>query len=288
MIKFNPKKFVAISAALAGVVTGAAGYASPTVNVDTLTVGIGNNKPWAYKDTDGEIKGINADIVKAVFQSLGVKKLNFVVSDFGSLIPGLLSKRYDVVDSGIVLTPERCKLVEFGDPELSSLDALLVAKGNPKGIHGFEDVLKNPKITIGGTRGSQQAKNAAAAGVTGDQLQQFQNTESSVAALTSHRVDGLVFTSGTANALLERPNLANEIERAKPFKGPTDPKTGEVLVSYVGAAFSKDNAALRDAFNAKLAELKADGTVQKIAAKYGFTPEEKAPDGLVSAKICAG
>jgi polar amino acid transport system substrate-binding protein len=37
-----------------------------------------------------------------------------------------------------------------------------------------------------------------------------------------------------------------------------------------------------------LAELKADGTIAKIMARYGFEPDEKAPDGLTGTEVCAG
>lgn len=275
---------LAVSAMQWTTVTQAAEPAA--IGVDTLTIGIANNKPWGYRDTDGEVKGVNADILRAVFTSLGVKHFNFVVGDFGSLIPGLVSKRFDIVDSGVVITPARCKLVNFGDPELASLDALLVAKGNPKNLHSFDDVIKNPDAKIGGSRGGQQTKNAAEAGVTGDKLQQFQNTESTVSALLAHRVDGIVFTAGTAKVLLQRPEMAQQMELAQPFTGLIDPKTKKVTVSYIGAAFAQDGSKLRDAYNQQLSRLKADGTIAKITAKYGFTPEEQAPAGLTSASLC--
>lgn len=292
MKRLDLKKMAGMLAvAVAGLGWAAAGSAAetaPALGKDSLTVGIANNKPWAYRDTDGAYKGVNIDILRAVFEPLGVKQLNFAIGDFGSLIPGLISKRFDVVDSGVVITPQRCELVLFGDPEVTSLDALLVAKGNPRKIHSFDDVVKNPELKVGGSRGGQQTKNAAAAGVTGDQLQQFQNTESTVSALLAGRVDGIVFTSGTANALLDRPNIGDKMERAKPFTGLIDPKTGKVVESYIGAAFHKDSTALRDAYNQQLAKLKASGAIQKIAEKYGFSIEEKAPEGLASAQICAG
>lgn len=261
--------------------------ASPALNVDSLTVGIANNKPWGYRDIDGQVKGVNADILRTVFEHLGVKHINFVVGDFGSLIPGLISKRFDVVDSGVVITPARCKLVEFGNPEVSSLDALLVAKGNPKNIHSFSDVVKNPNLTIGGSRGGQQTKDASLAGVPDARLQQFQNTESTVSALIAGRVDGIVFTSATARVLLDQPGMKDRMELAKPFTGLIDPHTHKDTLSYIGPAFNKDAPQLGAAYNRQLAALMADGTVAKIAAKYGFSNEELVPAGLTSASICA-
>lgn len=265
----------------------AAGAKDKILSEKKMTAGIHNVKPWGYYTPDGKVEGFNVDIVRAVFEPLGVKEINFVTGDFGSLIPGLISNRFDIVDSSVVITEERCKLVSFSDPELTSVDALLVKKGNPHKIHSFNDVIKNPALKVGGSRGGQQAKNAELAGVTGDRLQLFQNTESTISALIAGRVDGITLTSGTANSLLATPQIAAYAERATPFTGRTD-ANGKLFVSYVAAVFRQQDEDLRTLFNKRLAELKADGTIAKIMAKYGFSPDEKAPDGLTSTDVCAG
>lgn len=289
MTRLLSKKFVIttlVASALASTLSAASAQTA-SLNVDTITVGIANNKPWGYRDIDGQVKGVNADITRAVFEGLGVKHVNFAVGDFGSLIPGLISKRFDVVDSGVVITPARCKLVDFGNPDLAIRDALLVAKGNPKKIHSFSDVVKNTAITIGGSRGGQQTKDASLAGVPDERLKQFQNTESTVSALVAGRVDGIVFTTATARTLLEQPGMKDKIEVATPFTGLIDPRTHKEVISYIGPAFNKDAPQLSAAYNRQLAKLTADGTVAKIAAKYGFAAEELVPAGTTSASICS-
>lgn len=253
----------------------------------TLTAGIHNSAPWGYLNAAGEAEGFNVEVIRAVFKPLGITDIKFVTGDFGSLIPGLLSNRFDVVDSGVVITPERCKLVNFADPELTSVDALLVRKGNPKNIHSLAQVAKSPDIKLGGSRGSQQAKNAEKMGVTGDQLQLFQNTESTISAAIAGRVDGVTFTSGTANAILKKPAAAAALERALPYTGPVD-ANGKLQVSYIGTAFRLADGDLRDIYSKRLAEMKADGSLAAIMAKYDFPPEETAPADLTSADICNG
>lgn len=264
----------------------AAGTKDKVLSEKTLTVGIHNGKPWGYRLPDGSVEGFDVDIVRAVFAPLGVD-IHFVVGDFGSLIPGLISDRLDMVASSVVITPERCKLVTFSDPQLTSVDALLVKKGNPQHITSYTDVIKHPTLKIGGSRGSQQAINVSLAGVPADQVQLFQNTESTISALLAGRVDGITFTSGTVNALLATPQIANAVERARPFIGRTD-ASGKPVVSYEAAVFRLQDTDLRDFYNTHLAELKANGTIAKIMARYGFAPDEKAPDGLTSTAVCAG
>ncbi|MGI4849077.1 MAG: ectoine/hydroxyectoine ABC transporter substrate-binding protein EhuB [Janthinobacterium lividum] len=251
-----------------------------------ISIGIHNGAPWAYHTPDGKVVGFNADVVRAVFTPLGVTQFDFITADFPSLIPGLMSERFDMVSSGLVITPARCKLVAFSEPDISSVDGLLVKKGNPMNVHSYADIAKNPQFRLGGTRGSQQAKNATDGGVAADQLQSFQDTESTFSALMSGRVDGIVYTSGTANHKLSTATGATAIERAKPFSGRLT-AAGAPSPDALGAAFRLADADLRDVFNKRIAEMKADGSLLKIMEKNGFPLDEAAPK-TTTAAICAG
>src|SRR4051794_31307643 len=74
-----------------------------------LVVGIHNRTPWAYRDKQNNVVGIHPDIVRAVFAPLGVTEFEFVISDFGAMIPGLLAGRFDIIASGVAITPARCE-----------------------------------------------------------------------------------------------------------------------------------------------------------------------------------
>ncbi|WP_217579102.1 transporter substrate-binding domain-containing protein, partial [Mesorhizobium sp. GbtcB19] len=56
---------------------------------------------------------------------------------------------------------------------------------------------------------------------------------------------------------------------------------------YSAIAFRKDDSDLRDLYNSRLKELKLDGTVARIMAKYGFSDQETVPD-LTSNQVCEG
>ena len=111
----------------------------------TLVVGIHNRTPWGYRDKQNDVVGYHPDIVRAVLAPLGVTKFEFVVADFGALIPGLLANRFDIIASGVAITPARCQQVLFSEPDLSVGDGLLVLKGNPLKLHSYEDIAKNPQ-----------------------------------------------------------------------------------------------------------------------------------------------
>jgi polar amino acid transport system substrate-binding protein len=250
-----------------------------------ITVGIHNRMPWGFKAEDGSVAGFSPDLVRAAFEPMGVTEIDFVISDFGALIPGLVSRRIDVIASGLYINPKRCEAVAFSDPDLSLKDAVLVKEGNPKNIHSYEDIGKNPEMKFGVTRGSANAASAEAAGVPTDRTLLLQDTQSTVAALVGGRVDAISFSAPTVIGLLADGNLGG-VERADPFKGYVQ-ENGIEKSGYSAIAFRLEDTDLRDAYNKRLAEMKADGTVAKIMDKYNFTEAEAAPD-LTQEQICAG
>ncbi|WP_439495655.1 ectoine/hydroxyectoine ABC transporter substrate-binding protein EhuB [Bosea sp. (in: a-proteobacteria)] len=250
-----------------------------------LSIGIHNRPPWGIRGSDGQATGFHPDLVRAAFAPLGVTEIAFTISDFGALIPGLIANRFDMVASGLGITPERCKVVAFSDPDMSIGDALLVKAGNPLGVHSYKDIAANPKVRLGASRGSANGKNATLAGVPESQMMLFQNTEASMSALMAGRVDVLTFSSPTVVGFLQDPNITG-VERVKPFTGYIKPNGRESALSSA-IAFRPADADLRDLYNKRLAEMKADGSLAAIMKKYGFGDAEKAPE-LTAQQICAG
>lgn len=250
-----------------------------------LVVGIHNRTPWAYRDKDGNVVGIHPDVIRAVFAPLGIKDFEFVVSDFGAMIPGLLAGRFDIIASGVAITPPRCEQVLFSEPDVAVGDSLLVKKGNPLNLHSYEDIAKNPKVRLAGGRGSENTKNAIAAGVPEAQIALYPNNEAAVSAILADRADVTTLSVPSAIGVIDEQKVEG-IERAVPFKGLIKPN-GQPAKLYTGTVFPKSSAKLRDAYNAELAKLRASGGLKPIMAKYNFTADEDA-GSITTAQICAG
>lgn len=249
-----------------------------------ITIGIHNRAPWGFRGADGEVTGFHPDLIRAALEPLGVKEVDFVIADLGALIPGLLAERIDAVASGFSITPARCEQVAFGEPDLMISDAVIVQAGNPHKIHSYSDIAKNPNLSIGGSRGSANLANAKAAGVPEAQIQQFQNTESSVSAIMAGRVQAVTFSSGTVVTLLKDPKVVG-LERALPFQGYIKPD-GKLAVNYGGIAFRKGDSDLKAAYDKQLARLRADNYLTELAKRYGFTADEMAPDTVKATELC--
>ena len=251
----------------------------------TIVIGISNGAPWGYRDADGEPAGFHPDLVRAAFKGLGVEKVELVVTEFGALIPALGANRFDAIAAGLYITPERCALVAFSDPDLKLADAALVVKGNPLGIHSYREIAAKPDVRFGVGRGSTTAKNALAAGIPEDRMMLFPDIQSTVAALLNGRIDVAAFSAPTVARILSEQNVPN-VERALPFaSGATADETQKY--GYSAIAFRKGDEDLRDLYDERLKTIKADGTLTQLMKKHGFSKEETAPD-VKSSEICAG
>lgn len=250
----------------------------------TITVGMADGPPYSYRDKDGKILGYSPDVVRAALEPLGVK-LDFVIADFGALIPGLLVGRFDMIAAGVAITPARCQQVSFSEPDLAVGDGLLVPKGNPHNLHGYTDFAKQPDVKLGGGRGTQNSKNALAAGVPPDQLVYFPTNQAMISALLAGRVDAATVSAPVAATVASDENVKG-IERALPFEALKLPD-GRPAQMYTATVFRKDEGDLRDTLNGGLDKLKRDGALQAILTRYDFTTAEF-PPAISAADVCDG
>jgi polar amino acid transport system substrate-binding protein len=129
----------------------------------TVRIAVANEIPYGYMDMSGKAKGAGPEVAQHIMDELGIKKIEWITTNFGSLIPGLRANRFDMVSAEMAILPQRCKEVLFSEPNTSYGEGLLVAKGNPDDIHTFEAFAKNDKKNRhhGGRR---SARNAARTG----------------------------------------------------------------------------------------------------------------------------
>lgn len=244
----------------------------------TLTIGIHNRSPWGFRNAEGEVIGFHPDLVRAALEPLGLEEVNFVVSEFGALIPGLNANRFDMIASGVAITPERCGQVIFSEPDLSVGDGLIVAGGNPKNIHSFTDVIENQDLVIASGRGTQNTAHAQEAGVPEAQLLLLPETNDIVSAVIAGRADAGLMSVQSVIGFLADPNVAARgLERAEPFEGLVY-EDGTPAALHTAVAFRPGDEPLRDAYNQRLTELMESGQHREIMERYGFGESELPPE----------
>ena len=243
--------------------TPAAGESSSTIK--TIKPGVlsvatmSDAKPNCWIE-NGEFKGFDLDLVRAIADKLGMK-VEFAAIDFPALFPSVAQGRYDMAAASTAGTVARRKIVDFSAGYLGGYLGVLTTKTS--GI--TEDNASTNGKRLGLLQGSIQEQYAKKF-LGGATLVMFPDNNAGVSALETGRVDGyfLDYVVGT-DYIDQKPDLVQPIA-IPAFDQP--------------AAFpiKKGNTALEEAVNAKLDEVVKDGTWMKLYTQY-FAKAPK-PDSL--------
>ncbi len=228
----------------------------------SVRIGYANETPFAYTALDGTVTGESPEIVRKVFERLQIETIKPVLTEWGSLIPGLRAGRFDLIAAGMYITPERCKQVLFTDPHYRLLDTLLVAEGNPKKLRSYEDIAGNPDVKLAIMSGTVNLGYARQAGIQDSQIVQVPDTTSQLQAVRSGRADAAIGTQLTMRGLAAK--AGNDVEAIADFKD--DP----ARAGYGALAFRPEDRALRDAVNAELKQWLGSDEHLKTVEPFGF------------------
>jgi len=241
-----------------------------------VTFGFSNEPPYAYLGPDGKAAGMNAEIVIAIFKHIGVNEVKPVLTEWASLIPGLKAGRFDIAVPMFIL-PSRCREVAFSEPLRKTPGAMLVAKGNPKAIHSYEDVAKNPQVKLAVMAGAAEQNYARRAGVPEDRILPFQDPGALLSAVKSGRADAAALTPGSVQSMAEKGG--GDVESATPFV------SAPWMIAYAAPPFRKEDTDLRQAFNAEVKSFIGSDEWKAIVARYGVGAETL-PGDMKTETLC--
>ncbi len=122
-----------------------------------IKIGVSLFKPWSMRDKNGELIGFELDVGRKLAEDMGVEA-EFVPTAWDGIIPALLSKKFDVIISGMTRTPQRNLTVNFSTPYALSGQRLLANKQLTEGM-SLED-FNSPDITFSARRGTASATSA--------------------------------------------------------------------------------------------------------------------------------
>lgn len=232
----------------------------------TIRIAVANEIPYGYVDPTGEAMGAGPDVAKAIMAELGVENIEWVTTNFSSLIPGLQADRFDMVAAEMAILPDRCQQVLFSEPNTSYGEGLLVAAGNPKDIHAYADFAENPDLRVAIMAGADQLEMMQKLGVDEANLVTIAANADAISTVSTGRADAYAATSLTASGLADQ---NDGVEVAGEF---TDPVIDGVEVrSWGGFTFASGNEELRDAVNTALATFKQSPEWSETLTGYGFT-----------------
>jgi ABC-type amino acid transport substrate-binding protein len=202
-----------------------------------------------------EVKGFDVDLVTAIAKTQGIEDVRFVDQGFDSIILSIKQGRFDMSASAWTITPERAKQVSFGDGYLSANQAILV-QADDDSVSSLDD-LKGK--TIGAQRGTVGADLGNT--VEGATVKTYDTGDDAFNALAQGRVDAAITDFPVvAYAAAQKPTLKVAAEVPGNLE--------------LGLMFPQGNTALREAFNAGLAQIRADGTYDEIYKTwFGEAPQ---------------
>lgn len=248
-----------------------------------LHAAVANEIPYGYMDLNAKARGVGPDVAKHIAEKLGIPKIEWSTTSFGSLIPGLQAGRYDMVAAEMAILPQRCQQVLYSEPDSSYGEGLLVAKDNPKNLHDYEGFAgSGHKIAI--MAGADQLEMLQALKVPASHIVTIASNADAISTVATGRADGYAATSLTVGELAAKGR--GKVEAAHPFQDPV--VDGVPVRSWGGFAFAKGSEALRDAFNQELATFKQTDAWKKIMSDYGFSDEDAAASfKRTTAELCA-
>ena len=282
-------KTLSLTAAAATLGLGIVGGTATAVTLQELQdrgqvrIAIANEIPYGYTDLDGSAKGVGPDVAKHIMDALGIANIEWVTTNFGSLIPGLQADRFDMVAAEMAILPQRCQQVLFSEPDSSYGEGLLVAKGNPHDIHSFESFGESDK-KVAIMAGADQLEMLQALGVSEDRMVTISNNADAISTVSTGRADAYAATSLTVSELAGR---SDAVEAAADF---TDPVIdGEAVRSWGAFTFAQGSEDFREAVNAELAKFKETEAWHDTMAQYGFSPTDaKESFTKTTEQLCAG
>jgi polar amino acid transport system substrate-binding protein len=245
-----------------------------------VTVGFAGEAPYSFEQ-NGQLTGATVALHREIFGKLGIKTVEGVNADFGSLIPGLQANRFDVVSAGMSILPQRCEQAAFGDPEFNYTTALMVPSGNPKGLTDMQSI-KDSGARLATMTGAVESDYAESLSIDSTQVATPQD---GMDAVTSGRSDVFALTAISLN-WMKTNNPGAPVDVTESFVANID---GKPQVGAGATVFRTDDQELLKAYNAELAKITSDPQKYlSIVGPFGFTEEELPDPNLTTAQLCEG
>jgi len=96
-------------------------------------------QPFEMKNANGELIGFDVDLAQMMADELGVS-LEIVQIGWDGIIPALINRKFDVIISGMGVTTERNKVINFSDPYYLSGKCLLIHIDSAGIITSYRDL----------------------------------------------------------------------------------------------------------------------------------------------------
>ncbi|WP_426128375.1 transporter substrate-binding domain-containing protein [Pararhizobium sp. PWRC1-1] len=253
---------------LSTLLAGAALILSGTVATAEVRFGIMNEAymPFFTKDASGKWIGWEVDLMDAVCAEMK-ETCSIVDMSWDGLIPGLQTKKFDVIWSSMSITEERKKTIDFTEKYYNTPSKMIGAKGDQAGVSPDDVAGKTIGIQVS-TIQSEYYKTHFAEKAS---EKTYTTLDEAFQDLAAGRID---YVFGDAIPLMEFLKTDFGKDCCADMGNVADDQA--ILGSGIGGGLRKDDAALRDKLNAAITALRANGKYADLSRKYfDFDPYGK-------------
>ncbi len=208
--------------------------------------------PFELQNEKGEIVGFSIDLMNALAARAAIE-VKFVNTPWEGIFNTLAQGDRDLLISSITITTERKQSMDFSDPYFDAQQ--LIAVPETSKITKFDDLKKRKVGVQTGTTGDEVVSKLL--GKTNTNIKRFESTPLALKELEFGGVDAVVADNGVVINY-----VANNTTK---FRTVNDPAFAP---EQYGIAVKQGNADLLGKINKALADIKADGTYDKIYTQY--------------------
>ena len=269
------KTLAALAAGLAlFAVTGAA-QAQTKVRIATE----GAYLPWNGQDASGKLIGFEIDLAAELCKRMGAT-CEVIAQDWDGIIPGLQSRKYDVIMAGMSITDERKQVISFAGPYATEPTMFAAMKGSPLlGLNLPTTAVDMATITPdeqklidqtaaavkGKTIGVQVStiqQNMVEQLMPGVEVRTYDKVDNLGLDLVSGRIDALVADVSAINGLIAASDQNKDITKFGPAF------SRGLLGEGVGAGVRKGDTELQAKLDKAIKDATADGTIGKLTTQW--------------------
>lgn len=213
--------------------------------------------PFNVLQADGSLTGFDIDIAKALCEEMGAE-CTFVTQDWDGIIPALLAGKFDAIIASMSITEERRQIVDFTNKYYNTPPAIAVPKDS--------DITEATDAGLAGrTIGAQSAtthSNYAEQKLSSADLRLYPTPDEYKLDIVSGRIEAVI-----DDVVVLSKWLASEDGACCKI---LDTLTPDPLINGegIGIAVRKGEDDLREAFNAAIKAIRANGVYQEINDGY--------------------
>ena len=263
----------------------AAGIAKEWKKVRVATEGA--YPPWNATAADGKLYGFDIDVINEVCRRMSLE-CEVIPQAWKGIIPGLTGGKYDLIIAGMQATPKRLEVIDFAGPYAKTPGSFAALKSSPLATFksSIEDVSLNDispleQGVIDGLRKLLTDKIIGVQTTTTHSnfldtyfkdvatIRKYDSQENVLLDLKAGRIDAAEASLSYWVPLMKKAEGADIA-----LFGPA--WTGDIFGLGNGVGVRKEDQDLKAIINEGLAQMRADGTIQKLAIQwFGFDNSPK-------------